>query len=212
MSGIPSGSIHPGSSEEGIVMTPANPDYPIQLEIDNPERLSRLLIFVKWLLLIPHYLVLIVLGIGAWVVWIVTFFIVIATRRYPESLFNYMVGVMRWGTRVAAYLFLQTDQYPPFSLEDDPSYPVRVTASYPPEIARWRPLVNWLLVIPAAIVSSLIYVIAEVAVFFAWFAILFTAHYPQSLFDFVTIAFRWGLRVNLFTYWMTERYPPFVFA
>ena len=193
-------------------MTPANPDYPIQLEIDNPERLSRLLIFVKWLLLIPHYLVLIVLGIGACFVWIVTFFIVLITGSYPESLFNYMVGVMRWGTRVGAYLFLQTDQYPPFSLEDDPSYPVRIQATYPPTIARWRPLVNWLLVIPAAIVAWLIYVIAEVAVFFAWFAILFTARYPQSLFDFVTIAFRWQLRVNLFNYWMTEQYPPFVFA
>jgi hypothetical protein len=193
-------------------MTPENPDYPIQLDIENPPRLSRLLIFVKWFLAIPHYLALIVLGIGAWFVAIITFFAVIFTRRYPESLFNYMVGVMRWGTRVAAYVHLQTDHYPPFSLEDDPSYPVRVQASYPPEIARWRPLVNWLLVIPAAIVAYLIYLIAEVAVFIAWFAILFTARYPQSLFDFVTIAFRWTLRVNMFAYWMAEPYPPFVFA
>jgi Domain of unknown function (DUF4389) len=193
-------------------MTTANAVYPIQVEIDQPERLSRLLIFVKWLLLIPHYLALFVLGIGAWFVWIASFFAVIFTGRYPESMFNYMVGVMRWGVRVAAYLFLQTDQYPPFSLEDDPSYPVRVHASYPGHIARWRPLVNWLLVIPAAIVAALIYVIAEIAVFFAWFAILFTANYPVSLFDFVTIAFRWQLRVNLFAYWMTEQYPPFVFA
>jgi hypothetical protein len=193
-------------------MTPDNPDYPIQLDIENPPHLSRLLIFVKWFLLIPHYFVLFFLGLSLWFVWIVTGFAVLFTKQYPESLFMYSVGVFRWGTRVAAYLHLQTDQYPPFSLEDDPAYPVHVQAAYPTEIARWRPLVNWLLVIPAAVVAYLIYLIAEVAVFIAWFAILFTGRYPQSMFDFVTIAFRWNLRVNLFAYWMTEQYPPFVFA
>jgi hypothetical protein len=193
-------------------MTPQNPEYPVRLEIDDPGQLSRLLIFVKWLLAIPHYVALFFLGIGAAAVLIISWFAVLFTGSFPEGMFNYLVGVMRWGVRVGAYLFLQTDQYPPFTLEDDPSYPVHLEIDYPRRIARWRPLVNWLLAIPAALAAAVIGFIAEIAVFIAWFAILFTGRYPQSLFDVVTISFRWSIRVYTFEYWMTERYPPFVWA
>src|SRR5436305_1358877 len=87
---------------------------------------------------------------SAYVVEVISWFAVIITGRYPEGMFNYMVGVMRWGTRVAAYVYLTTDRYPPFSLEDDREYPVRLNVEYPAHIARWRPLVNWLLVIPTS--------------------------------------------------------------
>ena len=73
---------------------------------------------VKWLLAIPHYVVLLVLGIGALIVWIIAWFAILFTGRYPRSLFDYMVGVGRWGLRVQAYAFLLvTDRYPPFSLD-----------------------------------------------------------------------------------------------
>ncbi len=193
-------------------MTPANPDYPVRLEVDYPPRLSRLLIFVKWLLAIPHYIALFVLGIGAFVVLIVSFFAVLITGRYPEGMFNFMVGVLRWGTRVSCYLFLMTDAYPPFSLEDDPNYPVRLQIDYPERVARWRPLVNWILVIPAAIAAYVIVLIAYVAVFIAWFAILFTARFPQPLFNASLVWHRWQVRIGAFEYWMTEKYPPFVWA
>jgi hypothetical protein len=135
------------------------------------------------------------------------------TRRYPESLFNYMVGFERWRTRVAAYLFLQTDRYPPFTLADDPSYPVRLSVDYPAAgIARWRPIVNWLLAIPALIGVVVIGLVAYFAAIIAWFAILFTGRYPQSLFNVVTVGLRWSARSTIFIYWMTEAYPPFVWA
>ena len=132
-------------------MTPPNPDYPARLEIDYPPQLSRLLIFVKWLLAIPHYIALMFLGIGAFVVVVVSFFAVLFTGRYPRGMFDYMVGVTRWATRVSAYTLLLTDSYPPFSLSEHPDYPVRVQIDYPPKIARWRPLVHWLLVYPVSI-------------------------------------------------------------
>src|ERR1700686_2435753 len=135
-------------------MTPENPDYPVRLEIDYPPRLSRLLIFVKGLLLIPHYIALLVLGIGAFFVLVASWFAVLFTGRYPRGMFDYMVGVLRWGSRVGAYQFLMTDVYPPFSLEDDRNYPVRLEVDYPEQIARWRPLVHWLLVYPAAIAAG----------------------------------------------------------
>ena len=77
-------------------MYPPNPPYPVRLDIEYPDSLSRLLIFVKWLLAIPHFIALFFLAIGAYVVLIISWFAVIITGAYPEGMFNYMVGVLRW--------------------------------------------------------------------------------------------------------------------
>jgi uncharacterized protein DUF4389 len=193
-------------------MIPPNPDYPVRLDVDYPDSLSRLLIFVKWLLAIPHYFALFFLAIGAYVVLIISWFAVLITGSYPEGMFNYMVGVIRWNARVQCYVFLMTDAYPPFSLDDDPNYPVRVEIDYPPQVARWHPLINWLLVIPYYFVAGILIFAAEIAVFIAWFAILITGRFPEGMFNFVTISFRWALRAGAYLYWMVEPYPPFVWA
>ena len=101
--------------------TPAAADPggdPAQLSIQYPERLSRGLIFIKWwLLAIPHVFVLFFLFLGAFFVWIASFFAVLFTGRWPEGMRNYLLGVFRWSMRVNAYIYLMTDVYPPFSLE-----------------------------------------------------------------------------------------------
>ncbi len=92
----------------------------VHLEIDPPhaETLNRWLPLVKWLLAIPHVIVLVVLGIAVFVVTVIAWFAILFTGRYPEGLFGFVVGVMRWGYRVSAYaVLLTTDQYPPFSLD-----------------------------------------------------------------------------------------------
>jgi hypothetical protein len=93
----------------------------VHLEIDYPnveQDLNRWLPLVKWLLAIPHYIVLAVLGVVAIVVWVIAWFAILFTGRYPQALFDYVVGVGRWGLRVSAYVsLLVTDQYPPFSLK-----------------------------------------------------------------------------------------------
>lgn len=91
----------------------------VHLSLDYPDarQLNRWLPLVKWLLAIPHYIVLFFLGIGALVAVIVAWFAIIFTGRYPENLFRFVVGVIRWSNRVTAYAFLLvTDKYPPFQL------------------------------------------------------------------------------------------------
>ena len=91
-------------------------DPSTRFSVEHPERLSRLLIFVKWLLAIPHYIVLLFLLIGAAVASLIGFFAVLITGRWPDGLRDFIVGVHRWAYRVQAYVYLLTDVYPPFRL------------------------------------------------------------------------------------------------
>lgn len=92
--------------------------YPhLQYDVPRQERYNRWLPLVKWLLAVPHYIALAALGVLAIFAWLFTVVAVVATGRYPRGLFDFIVGVGRWGVRVNAYaLMLQTDRYPPFSL------------------------------------------------------------------------------------------------
>jgi hypothetical protein len=90
----------------------------VHLEVDYPQNLNRWLPMVKWILAIPHYVVLIILSVLADVVWLVAWVAIIFTGRFPRGLFNFIVGVQRWSLRVIAYsLLLLTDKYPPFSMK-----------------------------------------------------------------------------------------------
>jgi len=94
------------------------PPYPVRLDGELDPRVGRWLWLVKWLLAIPHYVVLAFLWLTLLVLTVIAFFAILFTGRYPRSLFDFVVGVGRWGLRVGAYAFLlTTDRYPPFSLE-----------------------------------------------------------------------------------------------
>jgi hypothetical protein len=93
-------------------------EYPVLLEVEYREDLSRWQIFLKWLFVIPHLIILSVLFIGVFLVVIIAFFAILITGRYPRALFDFVVGSMRWMIRVQAYShWLMTDRYPPFSLK-----------------------------------------------------------------------------------------------
>jgi Domain of unknown function (DUF4389) len=115
------------SARVGVYLSLLNDQYPstdeeqtVHLDFPTPnakEDLSQGLPLVKWLLAIPHYIVLFFLLIGAFFAVIIAWFAILFTGRYPRGLFDYVVGVHRWGLRVVAYAFiLVTDEYPPFSL------------------------------------------------------------------------------------------------
>ena len=190
---------------------PPEVPYPVHVHIQRQEEYARFMPLVKWFLLIPHYLVLFVLWIGAFFAIFASWFAVLFTGRYPRGIFDFVVRVQRWTMNVTAYLLLMTDRYPPFSMDAQPDYPVHFDIEYPPDgkIARWRPLVHWLLAIPYWIAAAVLFYVVEIVAFFAFFTILFTKKFPEGMFNFALVGLRWQQRANTYIYWMTEKYPPF---
>jgi hypothetical protein len=132
--------------------------YPVVVEGEFDERLSRWLWLVKWLLAIPHFLILIFLWIAFVVLTIVAGFAILFTERYPRGIFDFNLGVLRWTWRVSFYSYsaLGTDRYPPFALGPAPDYPTRLDVEYPERLSRGLVLVKWwLLAIPHYIVISI---------------------------------------------------------
>ena len=202
--------------------------YPIQVTGELAPHLSRGLWLVKWLLLIPHFVVLIVLWCAFAFVSVFALFAILFTGRYPRRLFEFNVGVLRWSWRVGFYSYnaLGTDEYPPFALKDVPDYPARLEVAYPDSLSRRLVLVKWwLLAIPHYLVIA-VFVggawagsgidrlyggggLVGLLVLYAGLMLLFTRRYPKSLYDFVLGMNRRAFRVAAYVTLMTDVYPPF---
>jgi hypothetical protein len=202
-------------------MVPAGA-YPARLEGRLERPLSPWLWLVKWLLLVPHFVILVFLWLAVIVLTVVAGFAILFTGRYPRSLFDFNAGVMRWSWRVGFYGIsaFGTDRYPPFSLQADPDYPADFTVDYPDELSRGLVLVKWwLLAIPHYLIvavfiggwgiriagGGLIALLALIAMVIN----AFRHEYPESIFDFVMGMNRWCYRVLAYAALMRDEYPPF---
>jgi len=205
--------------------------YPVQVQASFDGTLSRWLWLVKWVLIVPHVLVLIVLWAAFWVLSIVALVAIVITGRYPRPIFDFNVGVMRWSWRVGFYSYsaLGTDRYPPFSLGEEPDYPARLDVEYPAQLSRGLALVKWwLLAIPHYLILAVLFGggswfawgpgdtalawggnVVGLLVLIAGIALAFTGSYPRSLFDLIVGFNRWAMRVAGYVGLMTDRYPPF---
>ncbi|MBI4279323.1 MAG: DUF4389 domain-containing protein, partial [Armatimonadetes bacterium] len=112
--------------------------YPVRFDVQHPEAMSRWLIFVKWLLVIPHFLILYALGGLQAIITVIAFFAIIFTRRFPPGLFDLLVKATRWNANVSGYVLLMRDEYPPFTWEPG-QYPVTFEVDYPAQMSRWLP-------------------------------------------------------------------------
>jgi hypothetical protein len=204
--------------------------YPVHIRARREEPLSRWLWLVKWLLLIPHYIVLVFLWVAFVVCTLVAYVAVLFTGRYPHAIFTFNVGVLRWSWRVGYYGYqvLGTDRYPPFTLADVPDYPAGLDVDHPPRLPRWLPLVAWLFAIPHFMILGALTAtgswqfrndgatsttaglsLVGAAVLIIGFALLFTGRHLVGLYNLLVGVARWSLRVVAYVALLTGRYPPF---
>jgi hypothetical protein len=216
-----------------MTSTTAQATYPVRLTGELDPNLSRGLWLVKWLLAIPHYIVLAFLWVAFLVTTIIAGFAILFTGRYPRPLFDFNVGVLRWNWRVAFYAHsaIGTDRYPPFTLART-DYPADFDVAYPEHLSHGLVLVkSWLLAIPHLIIVALFTAnmpywwttrndwssgesaagisLLGLLVLIAGIILLITRKYPRALFDLIVGVNRWVYRVTTYVALMRDEYPPF---
>jgi hypothetical protein len=193
-------------------MTTQTRSYPVNIKGELVGLPSRGWWLLKWLLTIPHYIILFFLTIAFVFVTIIALFAILFTGKYPKSLFDFNVGVLRWWWRVGFYSYsaLGTDTYPPFSLESIPDYPADLEVAYPEKLSHGLVLVKWwLLAIPHWIIVSIFSDLIAILVLVAGIILLFTHQYPKDLFKFIIGMNRWTIRTYAYVALMRDEYPPF---
>ncbi len=225
-----------GPAEDAAAVAGRGPTrHPLRIEGALDPRTSRALWLVKWLLAIPHFLLLLAFGLAFFVVSVIAFFAILFTGRYPRALFDFNLGVLRWSWRVAFYSYgvLGTDRYPPFTFGPAPDYPATLDLDYPEELSRGLALVKWwLLAIPHYLVLVIlgggigsvgIWIFADggslsvawgggligLLVLVAAVVLLFRKRYPRDIFELVMGLQRWSFRVIVYAALMRDEYPPF---
>jgi hypothetical protein len=187
-------------------------DSPLRLVGTLDAPLSPWLWLVKWLLALPHMIVLVFLWIAFAALSVVALVAIVVTGRYPRAIFDFNVGVMRWSWRVGFYAYsaMGTDRYPPFTLADVPDYPAHLDLEYPPSMSRGAALVKPLLALPHyLIVAVLAGWLRGLLMLVAGLTLLFGRRYPGPVFDLAVGIDRWVYRVVAYACLMTDAYPPF---
>jgi hypothetical protein len=203
--------------------------YPVIVTGSLDEPLGRWRWLVKWLLALPHFVVLVFLWIAVAILTFCAFWVILFTGRYPRGIFDFNLGVMRWTWRVSYYAYgvIGTDRYPPFTLADVPDYPAHLDVVYPERLRRGLPLIGWWLAgIPQYAISGILGgglafgwigsghsyhapAVVGILVLVAGVLLLFKGEYPRGLYDLVMGFNRWTLRVTAYGMLMVREYPPF---
>ena len=185
----------------------ASDPHPIRMVVTDDLRRSRLTVFLRLFLAIPHYLWLVLWGlvvfwaaVAAWVVGLVT-------GRVPGGLHEFMAAYNRYYTHLDAYLWIAADPYPSFT--GAPGYPVDVVIGPPVEQNRLTILFRLVLAIPAAIVMSVLQNVAWIVSILAWFYALFTGRMSKGIRDLQVYCLRYQAQTYAYLLLLTQRYPSF---
>jgi hypothetical protein len=184
-------------------------DQPI-FEAEYVEQHSRLTTFFRYLLAIPHFFVVMFWGLAAFVAVVVAWFALVFTGRYPQGLYDFIAGFLRYSTALSAYIALLTDEYPPFS-SDTSGYPVRLQLPPPkPEYNRAKAAFRLILAIPPYIIAYAMTLVWQLGAFIAWLVILVTGKLPKGLHDMIVLGLSYQQRAYAYFFLLTEDWPPFV--
>jgi hypothetical protein len=184
--------------------------YPVGFEMDYIERRSRLTTFFRYFLAIPHFLFAAIYGLVFYVVLIISWFALVITARWPEPLWEFSTGFLRYITRLGAYLFLGVDKYPPFSGGEHPEYPVRVPIAPPlPHYSRLKVGFRFIYAILAYVIRYALGIVLSFVAFLAWFAIVILGRQPEALQNAIDFCLAYTTRADALLFLITETYPPF---
>jgi hypothetical protein len=182
----------------------------VTFKADYVEKRSRLTTFFRLLLAIPHVIFLYFYGLAAGVVVFIAWFALVFTGRYPQGMYDFVAGSLRYSTRVYGYLWLLTDQYPPFSGDAATPYPVDLNIGPPKsEYSRLKVLFRIILAIPVLIIHYAMQIVAQLGAFIAWFAIVVLGRQPKGLQDMIVLGTSYQQRAYAYLALITEDWPPF---
>lgn len=190
----------------------------MKLTIQLQEKYSRgellLRTFFGWIyIFLPHAFLLMFVGLWGAILQFAAFWIILFTGRYPQSMFEFQVGLLRWSLRVSARTYNLSDGYPAFGIKSGDEY-TSLEVPYPEKVSRGltlvRALFGWLYVgIPHFFILYFRTLFVGLLVFIAWWVVLFTGEYPEFAHEWAVGHIRWQTRLNLYLGFMTDEYPPF---
>jgi hypothetical protein len=180
------------------------------MSVDPPIAQNRLSVLLRIIFAIPVFIFAALVGIGLAIVTLIAWFVILFTGKYPAGMANFAAGGVRLSARMLGYLYLLTDKYPPFSLDEDSSYPIRPFASVQIEGRnRLTVFFRYIMAIPHLIILGALNYIIGLIGFIAWLIALFTGSVPAGLHGFIAGYVRWSLRSNAYIMLLTDEYPPF---
>ncbi|MFL6240416.1 MAG: DUF4389 domain-containing protein [Actinomycetes bacterium] len=198
------------ASDPWAAPTGAAPPEPTRPQVlfarDVTQKSNRLTVFFRFLLAIPHLIVLWALGFAMFVVGVIGWFAALFTGRLPDGLHEFMSGVVRWQTRVGGYLYLLTDNYPPFSLNPEPRYDVEYGTTHQP-LNRAAVFFRFILAFPAYALQALVGVGYVFVLIVTWFIVLIVGRLPATVFDASAGLLRYSARVSSYFWLLTPAYP-----
>jgi hypothetical protein len=195
------------------------PAYPVAMTLSPPDGSTRFWavpligFLVKALILIPHVIILVVLGIAVGFCQLVIWIPVLFTARYPDWAYALNAGYMRWWTRITLYFYGLTDDYPAFSFDA----PGDMLIQRPESSSRFFAIlliggiVRYILLIPHYIILYALGIAVGVCQLAIWVWVLFGGQYPNWAFTLVGGTVTWALRITAYFFGLTDRYPPFGF-
>lgn len=180
----------------------------VQLIAAGPARQRRLTVAFRLILVIPHLFALSYYGIGAIVIAFLGWWGALFTGRLPDFTVSFLSGFARWNARVYGYLYLLTDVYPPFGVDDDPGYPVDIAIPEPGRLNRFAVFFRFILMLWAYIVVTVVSAGANtILAFIAWLITLITGRLPSPLHLALTAVLRYQTRFNCYLSLLTPTYP-----
>ncbi len=183
--------------------------YPVHYEADYQRDRNRLTTFFRLIVAIPWIFVALFYGIAAMFVILIAWFALIILGRFPQGMYNFVGGVLRYSMRVNAFVTLQTDAWPPFGLSDDQQYPVRIHIAPPAaKQSRLKVFFRYILAIPVFVMSMIFSYLVQYIAAVAWFTIVFRGYQPAAIHNALAFTNGWVTRANAYVLFMRDEYPP----